>query len=178
MPKTMTQPIVAPRVKLVPLDVALGQALQRSRKELGIALQCRLARSWTVFGLPPIMWALKVIQEDPTQAGWLTYFVLHTKTNTLIGTCGYKGKPTPKGRVEIGYEIAPAYRHQGLATEVAQALMVNAFLFPEVREVVAHTLAEENHSVQLLRHLGFTFVETLFDPDDGDIWQWVYPRPA
>ena len=98
--------------------------------------------------------------------------------NVLVGSGGYKGPPTEQGMVEIGYEIAEAYRGRGFATEMAQLLVQKALEAPEVQLVQAHTLAEENASVKVLRKCGFQHVETLSDPDEGDVWRWELKRPA
>jgi hypothetical protein len=38
--------------------------------------------------------------------------------------------------------------------------------------VSAHTLAEENASVAVLRKSGFTRTTEILDPDEGAIWRW------
>jgi RimJ/RimL family protein N-acetyltransferase len=78
--------------------------------------------------------------------------------------------------VEIGYAMAPAYRGKGLATEATQGLIDFAFSNPQIQTIQAHTLAEENESVRVLRKVGMTFVKELNDPEDGDIWQWQLKR--
>jgi len=47
-----------------------------------------------------------------------------------------------------------------------------------VREVRAHTLPDENRSTRLLEALGFRRVETVHDPEDGEIWRWAIARPG
>jgi ribosomal-protein-alanine N-acetyltransferase len=51
-------------------------------------------------------------------------------------------------------------------------LIENAFSFPGITQVMAHTLAEENASVKILRKCGLQFVSQIDDPEDGLIWQW------
>jgi hypothetical protein len=63
-----------------------------------------------------------------------------------------------------------------LATEAAQALINNAFKKPEVKSVIAHTLPEENPSVQILRNLKFNFEGEIMDLTDGKIWSWKLPK--
>jgi RimJ/RimL family protein N-acetyltransferase len=57
-------------------------------------------------------------------------------------------------------------------TEAAKNLLDYAFSSPQVIIVQAHTLAEENASVKVLRKLGMTFIKELHDDEDGDVWQW------
>ncbi|WP_461052486.1 GNAT family N-acetyltransferase [Spirosoma arcticum] len=72
--------------------------------------------------------------------------------------------------------IYEPYRNQGLATEAANGLINRAFEHPDVNIVQAHTLAEENASVGVLKKCGMAFVQAIEDPDDGAIWQWQLPR--
>ena len=107
---------------------------------------------------------------DPS---WHTQLIVHRADRALIGLGGFKGPPTD-GRVEIGYGISPAYRHQGYATEAAQ-LMVDTARAAGVTTVIAHTLPETNHSTRLLTTLGFAQTTTVDDPDDGPVWRWELP---
>ena len=91
----------------------------------------------------------------------------------LIGIGGFKGPPQD-GTVEIGYEIAPAYRGQGRARAAATEMIATARA-AGCRTVIAHTLAEDNPSTSVLTRLGFTCVETVEDPDEGPIWRWELP---
>jgi RimJ/RimL family protein N-acetyltransferase len=103
------------------------------------------------------------------------HFIIHEADNTLIGLGGFKGAPSG-GQVEIGYEIAPGYRRQGLATEAAQGMVDHALSNPEVDHVLAHTLPQESPSTMILRRLGLQFIQALDDPDDGPIWRWRLDR--
>jgi RimJ/RimL family protein N-acetyltransferase len=104
---------------------------------------------------------------DPT---WHSQLIVHVAERALIGLGGFKGPPTD-GRVEIGYGISPAYRHQGYATEAAR-LMVDTARAAGVTTVMAHTLPEPSFSTRLLVTLGFTQTTTVDDPDDGPVWRW------
>lgn len=119
-----------------------------------------------------LAWQRDYQLEHPEEFGWWTYFIIHGMDGRLAGTCGYKGTPSPEGEVEIGYEIAPRYEGKGLGTEAANALIHNAFRHPEVNTINAHTLPEENASVQVLRKLGFQFAGEEHSLEDGTVWAW------
>ncbi len=104
------------------------------------------------------------------------YFFIHSTDRKLVGSGGFKGKPDDAGTVEIGYAVASAYRGKGLATEAASGLIDFAFSNSQTQTVQAHTLAEENESVRVLRKVGMQFVKELYDPEDGNIWQWQLRR--
>jgi len=137
-------------------------------KSLGVLI----SENWTEFGRRPFQWALDKFLSDENEQNWLSYFPIHRADNKLIGSGGYKGKPSHDGSIEIGYEIAPAYRNRGLATEYAKALIDHAFQNNEVQSVIAHTLAFENPSTAILKKCGFVKVEEISDPEDGQIWKW------
>ena len=134
-----------------------------------------IPEQWSEFGEAPFLYALEKLKEDDKQSVWWSWLPILVSENTLIGNCGYKGPPE-KGVLEIGYEVALDYRQKGYATEMANALVRNAFTFPDVDLVLAHTLAEENASVHVLRKCGFHFDGELVDPEDGNIWRWKLPR--
>lgn len=64
---------------------------------------------------------------------------------------------------EIGYAIGPAYAGEGLATEVALALVALVFGVPGVERAVAVLDAEHAASVRVLEKVGMTLVERFTD---------------
>ncbi len=128
--------------------------------------------NWTEFGVEALNYSREKLMIAESEQSWWTYFPIYKSENKLIGSGGYMGKPTEDGAVEIGYEIAPDYRNQGLATEFSKALIENAFRHEAVNHIYAHTLGEINPSAKVLEKLGFDKVEELQDPTDGAIWKW------
>lgn len=165
-----------PRMWLVACNIPIYQAIFDGDDALRDYLSIRVEADWSEFGPDPTLSAYRQVQLDPQSYPWWMYLPVHRADNRLIGACGYKGRPNAKGGVEIGYEIIAPYRNQGYATELATALIEHAFRHPEVAFVQAHTLAEENPSVRVLKKCGMRFVEELLDPDEGDIWQWRVDR--
>lgn len=170
-------PITTERLYIVPATAPLLRLIVAENwPGLSTALGgVDIAGNWMHF--PEAMrWMLDYLQEHPSgEDGWWSRLIIHRKDVRLIGTCGYKGPPTPEGVVEIGYEIADGYQGQGLATETARALVEYAFAQGGVQVVQAHTLAEENASVAVLRKLGFRMMEEVFDMEDGKVWKWERP---
>lgn len=111
--------------------------------------------NWTEFGARALKYSLDKLKSGKSEFGWWTYLPIHKADNKLIGSCGYKGQPNENGEVEIGYEIKTEYRDKGLATELAKALVENAFNFETVNSVQAHTLGEINASTKVLSKCGF-----------------------
>ncbi len=37
-------------------------------------------------------------------------------------------------------------------------------------------IEENNFSTRILQKNGFIFSATVNDPEDGDVWEWIYPK--
>ena len=166
-------PVETERLILVPAQEVHLRAALVSLDELAYYLEAAVHPELTMFGTEPWAFALSQMLSQPQETGWWTWFPILKGESTVIGTCGYKGYPDEQGWVEIGYEVAPPYRLKGLATECASALVERVRQMDAIRGVRAHTLAEENGSVAILRRLGFTHQGEIIDPDDGPIWAWA-----
>ena len=161
------------RLKLINCDATILNSILKGNKALAKSLQIKVPENWTEFGKPIFEYSLNQITIDPESKIWWTYLPINIETNTLIGSCGYKGKPDKNGMVEIGYEVAKTYRNLGFATEIANLLLAKAFQKQMVKLVKAHTLAQKNASVKVLQKCGFLYVKELEDEEDGKIWQWI-----
>lgn len=164
------------RLRLVNADaLVLGAALD-GNQSLGTVLAVNVQEGWTEFGTGPITYVADLLRQNPDEAPWWTWLPILRQENKLIGSGGFRGRPNAEGEVEIGYEIAPEHREQGLATEMALALRDAAFRHPEVRKVIAHTLPELNPSVRVLQHCGMVKTGESTDPDEGTVWRWEITR--
>ena len=170
--------IETPRLQLIPCDLPHFEAIVSDEQQLESLLQVNLADEW--LGFPAAREAMRPsyehLKSHPEILGWWTYLFVHKPDRTLIGLGGFKGLVNDEGMVELGYEIAPAYRHRGLATEAARGMLDYAFEHPEVKRVDAHTLPEKNASTGVLEKVGMKFVESVEDPQDGEVWRWSVSR--
>jgi [ribosomal protein S5]-alanine N-acetyltransferase len=170
--------IETPRLHLVCCDLILTEIILKNNNELlSDYLGAKIPKKWTEFGEVAFKWTRDRLTQYPNEARWYSYLPILLSENTLVGSMGYKGAPDANGMVEIGYEIAEDFRQRGLAFEAAQALITAAWTDPQVTVVQAHTLAEENSSVRILRKCGMSFITEIDDPEDGIIWQWQLKRP-
>ena len=167
--------IETPRLKLVCCNKEILEALFKGDDALAAFLQINIPVKWTEFGEPAFRVTYDKILSGSGKIEWWSYLPVLRKTKTLPGSCGYKGDPG-NGMVEIGYEVAEAYRGFGLATEMAGALIKKAFENDEVKYVQAHTRAEINESGSVLKKCGMTKMEEIDDPADGKIWRWEIQR--
>ncbi|MCB0703849.1 MAG: GNAT family N-acetyltransferase [Saprospiraceae bacterium] len=163
-------------LKIIPCTPEILQYAIKGDQALAEHLNISIVENWTEFGTAALQYALEKLSGDNAEIGWWTHFPVHKKVNKLIGSGGYAGKPSAEGVVEIGYEIAPDFRGQGLASEYAAALISNAFSFPQVQTILATTLGEYNPSTSVLIRCGFTKVKEQVDPEHGAIWYWEKKR--
>ena len=160
------------RLKLINCNEEILRAVLAGDESLAKALQAEVPANWSEFGTPAFQYALEQVQPHPETAPWWTYLPVLESENILVGSGGYKGPPDNHGWVEIGYEISSPFRSRGLATEMSQQLVDQAFQDPNVKGVCAHTLAEMNASCRVLEKSGFTMVQEIEDEDEGKIWRW------
>lgn len=167
------------RLWLIPADIDMIGDLILRKPTLPVPTladkQVSVPMGWTEFE-EVLVPSYELLQDNPDLSPWWMYIFVHRADQRLIGSGGFKGKPDESGLVEIGYEVFGPYRGLGIATEAAKALVDFAFSQSEVHRVMAHTLPQENPSNRLLQKLGFTFSETIIDPDDGEIWQWILEK--
>ncbi|MBL0340075.1 MAG: GNAT family N-acetyltransferase [Bacteroidetes bacterium] len=163
-------------LRLIPCDIEILQSAIAGDEKLAQKLKVSIHNNWTEFGVGAMQYSLDKLSANKDESGWWTYLPIHKNDNKLIGSCGYKGKPTNDGTVELGYEIAPDYRNRGLATEMTLALIENALKDERIKSILAHTLPQENPSTAVLKKCGFVKESELNDPDDGLIWRWVLER--
>ncbi|HVV56445.1 MAG TPA: GNAT family protein [Mucilaginibacter sp.] len=104
---------------------------------------------------------------------WIGYFA--QLNGELVGAAAFKGKPV-NNKVEIAYGTFPRFRNQGIGKRIADALVQLSLQTDPSVIITARTLPEENYSVRILRKNNFRLAGTITDPDDGDVWEWVYGR--
>lgn len=156
------------RLTLIPASLDVIESLMRGETSYP-PFYDQVAEGYLEFPAA-LEYMVEQLRHDPASAEWGTYLTI--REGCLIGVGGYKGAPDDTGSVEIGYGIAVAFRNKGYATEAAQGLIDHAFTLPQVRAVIAHTLAERNASGEVLLKCGMRRVAEIDDPDDGLIWRW------
>ncbi len=169
-----TSPAV-PRVVLVPATPPLLEALERDRDGFAALLGAMVPDGWPEFP-ESIAWVRERLTENPENAQWLMQFFLDAESSALVGSGGYVGPPRDR-TVEIGYQIAPAFRGRRFCVGAAVALVERAAGTGQVDQVIAHTLPRENPSTRVLAALGFGRDGEAVDPDEGTVWRWRLVLP-
>jgi RimJ/RimL family protein N-acetyltransferase len=102
---------------------------------------------------------------------WICYYV--KENEELIGCAGFKGKPI-NGQIEIAYGTFEKFRNQGVGKKICKTLVNLSLITDPTIRIMARTLAENNFSTRILLKNKFFFVGNVFDPEDGDVWEWEY----
>ncbi len=105
---------------------------------------------------------------------WIGYFA---KLNgQLVGSAGYKGKPVDN-KIEIAYGTFLEFSNQGIGNQICRQLVHIAIMTDPGLIITARTLPYNNYSNRILEKNNFRLLGTVFDKDDGDVWEWLYDRP-
>jgi ribosomal-protein-alanine N-acetyltransferase len=122
-----------------------------------------------------------------TSPPWSGFLAVDRAHAVSVGMCSFKASPDAQGAVEIAYFTFPQFEGRGVASAMAAGLLESVQGEPQVRRLVAHTLAERNASTRILEKLGFVHTEEFVDPEDGRVWRWerdasgaqrIEPAPA
>ena len=92
-----------------------------------------------------------------------------------VGSAAFKGPPKD-GVVEIAYGTFEPYRQTGIGTEICKLLVELALKTDPAIRITARTLPQQNFSTKILETNGFEFSGMVNDPEDGDVWEWVYKK--
>lgn len=164
-----------PQVRLVPATVPLLLALQDDPGRFRDLIGSPVPDGWPEFP-EAVGAALAHLRNAPeADRSWSMQLFVDHDTGRLVGSGGFAAPPLER-TVEIGYEVAPAFRGQGFGGAAARALVEHAVASGEVDHVTAHTLPGPNPSTGVLVSVGFEHVGDQQDSDVGVVWEWRWSR--
>jgi RimJ/RimL family protein N-acetyltransferase len=167
--------IDTPRTRLVPLPAAAFEAMAAGDVEAArLASGLPLPAEW-IASLPWQLWMNDLHDRGASWNEWSARAAVDRSTGEIVANAGFHGPPDQAGMVEIGYSVVTGHRRQGLATEIAGALLRWASTQPAVATLRASTNPTNEASQRVLRHLGFTRIGDQTDDIDG--LEWVWERP-
>lgn len=164
-------PIRTARFELVSMSLAfmrllLARELAAAAAEIGASVPEDLPDRLDNF----LQFRIADLSEDATAQPWLGRAIVLTEadgTKRIIGSAGFHSPPDADGRAEIGYRVEPAYRRQGVATEVVRALFDWAFREHDVTRFRAAVAPDNVASLAIVERLGFRQVGAQIDDIDG-----------
>ena len=109
------------------------------------------------------------IFSRPGDPGWPLFLFVDPAQSSVIGSGGFLTGPDCNGFVQIGYEVAPEYRGQGMAT---QAMLEVVARKPGAR--LAAVVAPANlSSIAVLCKLGFRITGQIVRHGDEVLSLWT-----
>jgi ribosomal-protein-alanine N-acetyltransferase len=165
-----------PQVRLLAATEPLLNALNDNRTRFGELIGSPVPDGWPEF--PEAIGFTLEHLKTASEAGrsWSMQFFIDPANGRLLGSGGFAAPPAER-TVEIGYEIAPEFRGQGLGVAAAGAMVERAVSSGEVDHVIAHTLPGPSPSTGVLVSLGFEHTRDQEDPEVGVVWEWRWTRP-
>jgi len=113
------------------------------------------------------------IKQQGTR-GWVLWPVIHSAEAELIGICGFNGAFEPD--VEIGWWLSPNHWGQGLATEMATAVMDYGFRILGFSRLISVALPDNRASIRVMEKLGMTF-DRQFSNKGLEVVAYAKPNP-
>lgn len=96
--------------------------------------------------------------EKAKTRGWILWPVIHRDDAELIGFCGFADGFPPD--VEIGWRLRPEYWGQGLASEIARAVMDYGWERFHFNRLIAVIQPANRASIRVAEKLGMTLEAT------------------
>ncbi|TGK25710.1 N-acetyltransferase [Leptospira yasudae] len=156
---------------LIPVHKIHKVKLLEGKDRLADYLGLSIPESWPTFPEAFQVSDRDLKTDEPEKPNlWGGYFFINPTIKSLVGNGGYTGAPDSANSVEIGYEIAVEFWNQGYATLAANELIEFAFKQPNVFQVKATTLAEENASNSVLKKCGMKFLSEEPNEELGKVW--------
>lgn len=144
------------RLELLTFTPDAARLAAVSRTQAARLLGLSLAADWPSRDLREALPELgRWLTENPGQAGWGIWLMVHTALQMVVGDIGFRGPADASGTVEIGYSVVPGFRQQGLACEAAAALTAWALGQPGVRRILARCREDNLGSIRVLERTGF-----------------------
>ena len=164
--------IHTPRLRLMTMELAHLAAIVRDPFSLGDLLRVAIPEGWPAY--PAAYPHALDLQKKPLRSysGWWLYLFVDPVDQVLVGCGGFKDAPDVNGVVEIGCEIAPAFRCRGFATEAMRGLINYACTRPEVCAIDAYSQAGLGGQSALLQAVGMVRMGDALESNANIVWHW------
>jgi RimJ/RimL family protein N-acetyltransferase len=179
-----SEPIRSPRLDLVLLSPLLMDAIAAGDRRAGQALAGFVLAAEFFSGDPEDVAYFGMrrdqVLRDASWAPWSQRAIVSRAQNAMVGTATFHGPPgvndtsTP-GAAEVGYEVFPAYRGRGFATEAGRALIDWARREHGVTHFVSGVAPENLASLRVSEKLGFVPTGQIVD---GELIFELHVTPA
>ena len=158
--------VATPRLDIVPLS--LSQLLMYSNldylleRDLGVTKYKRELPKELTYTLSQFI--IPYVSQHPQNILFGTlWLMIDRETKVMVGDLGFKGAPSEKGLVEIGYGTYPDFENRGYMTEAVDSMVAWVFQQTKVDIILAETDKSNLPSQKILQKTKFSpFAETQF----------------
>lgn len=102
-------------------------------------------------------WLQQLLTSLPTRSGGVRWVLRTRDGGDLVGTAGFHAVDAYNARMEVGYELAPAFWRQGYASEALVTMLSWAWQNTGVHRIEALVTPGNAASTRLLERHGFGF---------------------
>ncbi len=147
------------RLQLSPYTLDLKRAALHDRARLVELLGVYVPEQWPGPDMAEALpFFIENMEKAPSEPVW-DWIAIHRLDQAVIGGLGFMEGPDKDGVVEMGYDVVPAYRKQGYATEMARSLIAWAFQETDINVVTASCLDDNIGSMKVLENVGMRRLE-------------------
>lgn len=149
------------RLDLIPETTELLAAELAGRKAFSRQINAQVPENWPpeFYDRSMVEYTAKYLEKNPDVVGWTQWYLILRDGGqgqpVVVGISGFKGKPSTRGIVEIGYSVLKQFQRTGYATEAVAALVRWAFSCKTVQCVKAETYPELIASIRVLEKNSF-----------------------
>jgi [ribosomal protein S5]-alanine N-acetyltransferase len=161
--------IATSRLDLVLLD---ARALARILRGEPVELDFEVAGLFDD-ALDVVSFRLMQIVDDPSNEPWLLRAMVLRDVRHAVGFINFHAPPDDYGMVEIGYEVLPAHRRRGYASEAVAAM--TAWATQRGARTLRACVSPDNAASLAMLGDAFTHVGEQFDEISG--LELIYERP-
>jgi len=161
--------LITDRTILIPINIEIINAI--SNETLKQFSEYHHNEEWPEDDLKDALPVFKELLEKNGIDGFNLWLTVEKKSNQIIGSAGYIGKPDNNGNVEIGFGIIPSRRKNGFCNESVKALIEWGLNHNEVNNIIARCDKSNIASRKTIIKLGFEYIS-----EKEDLLTWRYER--
>lgn len=146
------------KFRLLSMEFEHLEAIVAGEKRLQEILNVTVPPRWP--NKPEAFAALLSMKEDCKLRilhGWWFFLIFDRVGRNLVGATGFRDFPDSDGKIELGYELTPAFSKKMVDEEILKSLIGFAFTRPSVQSVILRSAGFLNKDyVRVLRNIGMT----------------------